>query len=233
MADFDWSNEFPMEFGGGPTLAERHYNALVSAWGKGGVAADTVDSIDAAWRQCVAKALGDLDAMAEHAALQVFPRHAEELLYYYEDVLALTPDADTSLTERQEAAQAEWTRLARADGPSIDAALRRIDERFELLAQEYDYTATTHDGRSLAPYVSPPYYGPRSGTDFPNFSDDFTVYVLLDIGGGTGGAAEQRAIARAERMLHLVLPSWCDFHVVTSVGFILDQSPLDVTALGN
>lgn len=225
---FGWHNEFPMEFGGGPTLAERHYNALVSAPGTGGVATDTEDSIDAIWRQIKATAMANLDAFAEHAALQVFPKYAEELLYYYEDVLALTPDADASLAERQAAAQAEWNRLARADGPALEAALQRIDSRMVIQDQDHDYTTATHDGRMLAGYEGPP-FGLRPGTDVPNYSDDFTVYVLFDLGNVPPTADEFRKIERAKRMLHLALSSWCDFEVLAATGFTLDESQLDLT----
>jgi len=245
MAGFGWDNPFPMEFGSGPTIVERHYDMLRRAPGKGGVAKDQEDSLDAIWRAIKATAMAALDAFAEAAAKQTHPGQAEELLYYYEDLFVLAPPVGASLTERQEAAEAEWVRLAGADGPTLEKALQRIDERFEIIDQDYEGTVATTDGRMLEPFKpllkTQPHYGGRPGTSFPNVSSDFTTYALMKLGDGVRPSVDdQRKLERARRLLGAVLPSWCDFRVLTwngadttpTPGFKLDVSLMDLTAFG-
>ena len=230
-----WGNPFPQEFGGGPTLVERHYNELVAAVGKGGTAVDKEDSLDAIWRQCKARANASLDAFSERAAIETFPGLATSLLPYYEEVLLIVPPVDSTLTERREVARRAWIREFRSDGPSLEAGLRDIDTRFTIVNQSIETTATTLEGRPFEPFSGTPSYGGNNhrSTQFPNFSDDMIVYVLFDLGAGAiPTQPERRLIVEAQTLLNDTLPSWVDFQIITANRFKLGVSRLDITGLG-
>ncbi len=74
--------------------------------------------------------------------------------------------------------------------------------------------------------------GEREYTNFPNFSDDFIVVVVFDITPKVvPGVPELKIMADVRALLNTNLPSWVFFRVITSTGFIVDISPVDVTAV--
>jgi hypothetical protein len=135
--------------------------------------------------------------------------------------------------ERQQLVQEEWIRLAESTGPALQTALLRIDPRMGLIEQDYETTATTQDGRMVAPYSGTPDYGGRDATELPNFSDDMTVFVLFDLGSGVVPSVnDRRKMAQAERLLRAVLGAWVSFDLVFARGFVLDQSLMGRTSYG-
>ncbi len=87
-------------------------------------------------------------------------------------------------------------------------------------------------GRAFEDYAgSEPFGGGRRSTLFANFSTDFMVWVLFDIGSGVlPGPTEEASLQAAAELLG-GLPTWVNFQTATADGFILDESLLDLTGL--
>jgi hypothetical protein len=232
-----------------PTREELVYRALRSAAGKGGFAEDELRSIDGLIRRVRARAIASVAEMAERAARQAFPSHATDLLPYYERLLGLTDDPDLSEDERRAAAAALYALQLAGDIPSLRAALRIIDSRFEVITAAWSTSTTTVAGRAFEDLAGDaPFGGGRESTALPNFAGALVVYVLFELGSGllasipggagedlivgTPNAAERRKMALARRLLHDVLPATNDLQIVTHRGFTLDVSPLDLTSFG-
>lgn len=229
---FGWTNPFPIELGGGPTPTEALYAALRSAVGKGG-SADDDSGIEGLWRQARASGLAMVASTGERAVLQAFPRHATDALDYYERLLGATPEVGASLLARQAEVETRYTSRVRAALPDLAADLRRIDERLSIaLFSHVESTDTVH-GRAFEDLAGTlPFGGGRRSTMFANYSTEFVVTALLDIGSGVApGPAELRSIARASELLGDSLPATHDFQILTGVGFELDVDLLDLTGL--
>lgn len=231
MGGTGWSNPFPLEFGGGPTVIEDTYRMLTSSVGKGGTCPDD-DSIMALWWQSIAKGLGCVATFDERAALQAFPNLATDLLPYYERLLLTTRDPDASEEERQQLVATRWTAGAAFLVSEIERDLQLIDARFEVVLAEDDEATITNFGRNFEDLqAAEPYGGPRKATLLPNYSSYFVISALMDLAGAAPSAAEKRSILAAQRHLSVVLPAWIGFQVVTAIGFNLDIDRLDLTAL--
>jgi hypothetical protein len=230
---FGWHNPFPFAFGGGETDDEEIYNALRAAVGIGGSAANE-DGIDGHWRACKAGALATLAGMAERAALQAFPQIATDHLPEIEAELGpeLAPRAGATDVERRLDAAAAWTRRLGADGPTLARDLALIDPRATVLEIPHELSFVTTAGKAFEPQDgSLPFGGGRTGTALPNYADEYRTTVLFNVGGLVPGPADDLVMARLRRLLAAVSPAWQDFAIVTSEGFYLDLSPLDITAM--
>jgi hypothetical protein len=233
MGGFGWQNGFPFEFGGGSTSTETIYSAMRSSVGVGGSALDDDGTIDGLWRQARASGLAAAATTGERAILQAFPGHSIDLLEYYEALLQSVPEPDDSLVERQAAVEQLWTERVRASLPDIAADLVAIDARFSVAAFAHASTTDTLLGRAFEDLAGAlPFGGGRKSTRFANYSTEFVVTVLFDIGSGVAPSlVEQRLIERARAHLNKVLPATHTFQVLTGVGFILDVDLLDLTGL--
>lgn len=232
MGGFGWQNGFPFEFGGGSTHTETIYSAVRSSVGVGGAALDDDGTIDGLWRQARSVALAAAATTGERAILQAFPMLATDLLEYYEDLLQAVPEPGDSVLERQAAVSALWTERVRASMPDIAADLLAIDDRFSVAAFGRQTTTDTLHGRAFEDLAGALPFGLRRSTRFPNYSTEFVITALFDIGSGvTPTLDEQKLIDRVKQHLNKVLPATHTFQVLTGVGFILDTDLLDLTGL--
>lgn len=231
MGGTGWSNPFPLEMGGGPTEIERTYQMLRAAEGKGAASTDD-ESIEALWRQSLAKGVGLVGTFDERAALQAFPDKATDLLPYYERLLHTEPAPTASQEERRQTAASRFTASAGFLHAEIEASLQAIDARFVVEIPDQEVCTTTHWGRWFQDYAaSEPFGGGRRSTLLPNYATEFIFIAVMDLGGAFPTPEESRAILRAQRHLAEVLPAWDAIAVVTSFGFELDIDRLDYTAL--
>lgn len=233
MGEFGWHNPFPRELGGGPTLVAVTYAALRSSVGVGGSALDDENTIDGVWRQARASAIAAARASGERAVLQAFPGHATDLLPYYEGLFALVPEDEGNLVARRLAAEQRYTAEVDSSVPGVTAALQQIDARFAIIESDHAESVETMFGRGFQDYAaSLPFGGGRKSSRFHNYSSDFVLYVLLDLGVGVvPGPAEDELLRRGADYLNTALPTWVNFQITVASGFILDQSLLDLTSL--
>jgi hypothetical protein len=118
--------------------------------------------------------------------------------------------------------------------------LKEIDSRFSVVTQTGNQIVETVPGRPFlerwigAPseHPQPAVYhnsSPFSPLDYsltPNFSTAFRVHVLFTVGYmGQLNPADSLTYAQAQRYLNSVLPTWCDFQIMTALGFVLDNDP--------
>jgi hypothetical protein len=234
MGGFGWHNPYPLEYGGGPTDIESVYTALLNAVGAypgGGAAEDEENTIDGAWRQARALGLGILGTFAERAAMQVFPDIATDHLEVYEELLGIVPGGTEQ--ERREAVATKFVELLGAAIPDIRTYLQALDGRLDVVDVPVDTATITWMGKAFEPHSGTPDYGPAKATEWPAYSDFDRLIVLLDNGGVAPSVADQRLIETVKVYLNNVLPAWMTFSILTSItGFLLDQSPLDVTGFG-
>lgn len=233
MGGLGWPNPFPLEFGGSPTVNERIYRAMRSAVGIGGSASDDENTIDGVWRQARAAGLAAVAMSGERSLMNAFPGHATDLLPYYEDLLAIVPDDEGDLPSRRAEAEFRFTREIQSAVPQIVNDLQRIDPRFSVLETPRALAIETRLGRAFEDYAGAvPFGGGRRSTRFANFSTEFILFVLFDIGDGVDpGPVETAAVQRAIDHLNDVCAGWVLFQVATADGFILDTSRLDLTGL--
>lgn len=231
MGGTGWSNPFPLEFGGGPTVIETAYRMLTNSVGKGGTSPDD-DSIMALWWQSLAKGVGLVATFDERAALQAFPDKATDLLPYYERLLLTTRDPGASEEERRQRVATRWTAAAAFLADEIERDLQIIDSRFEVVLTTETEATTTVFGRNFQDLAATePFGGGRKATLLPNYSTYFVMTALMDLAGAMPSAEEQRSLLAAQRHMSVVLSAWMGFQVVTAIGFNLDIDRLDLTAL--
>jgi hypothetical protein len=231
MGGFGWQNGFPFEFGGGSTHTETIYAALRASVGVGG-SAPVDDGVDGLWRAARAAGLAAAGTTGERAILQAFPARATDLLEYYEDLLQAVPEPGDSVLERQAVVEQLWTERVRASLPDIAADLASIDPRFTVAAFSHSTSTDTLLDRAFEDLAGALPFGGRQSTRFPNYSTEFVITALFDIGSGvTPGIPEQKLIERTKAHLNKVLPATHNFQVLTGVGFILDTDLLDLTGL--
>lgn len=232
MGGFGWHNPFPLEFGGGATHVETIYAALRSAVGIGGSAEDD-ETIEGIWRQARASGLAAAATTGERAVVNAFPGHATDLLEYYETLLGATPDLADSEIERQLVVETLWTERVRAAVPDIAADLAAIDARFSIVSVSHAEADETILGRMFEDLAGTlPFGGGRHSTLFGNYSTEFIVFVLFDIGSGnTPSTSEQHLIDLAAAHLNKTLPAHVDFQITSGFGFELDLDLLDLTGL--
>lgn len=232
MAGFGWHNGWPFQWGGGPSDAEAIYRAMRNAVGEGGSGPE--DGIEDSWRQARAIGLAAAGAGNLRATLQAFPQHATDGLPYFEDVLGLPAGPDEHLVERQARAAAAWHSERSGVLPDVLLELQRIDPTFAYLHPEWEKSSTTRHGRFFAPRDGSAPFGFADGRDstaWPNESDMFRIIALLPVADPDHGPRVLRKLEQARALLGDALPAWEDFHLVTSTGFNLDSSPLDLTGL--
>jgi hypothetical protein len=237
MGGYGGLNPWPLEYGGGPTEEETVYDAMRRAVGDG-FPAPNENGIDGNWRMCRAMGIAALGTGGERAALQALPNLATDHIPVYEDLLGITPTVDEpDETRRQNNARA-FTRKVQADVPELTVQLTTIDARLSIQEVPYDEGVIVNYGKSFEPQDgSPSFGGGRRSTAFPNYSTEFIVRVLFDLGMFPAPTSAEAAIIRkVKAFLNEVLPSWVSYSISTGggiagTGFILDQSLLDVTAM--
>ncbi len=228
-------NPCPFRVGGGPTPSSKAYAFLRNAVGDGGSAADD-SGIDGLWRRSRAKGLAAAGSSKRRAILQFCPHLATDAIPYYERVLGLTPAPGESLAARREAIVAEWTAQLDAAIPQIRIQLEALDPRIVLLDVPEARTRYTQFGRAFAP-LDPSLegvFGMNGYSITPNYATDFVLIVHFNVGYiGAFTVADARIRERIVALMLKVLPSWVSFRIVTDTGFILDESPLDLTGFGS
>jgi hypothetical protein len=216
-------NPCPLRVGGGKSETHRAYDVIRSAVGRGGSA--PYDSMEDSWRRARARGLAAATSAGRRAVYDYFPHLTTDGLRYHERVLGITPPVGSSEAARRDVVVEQWTAQFSATIPSLTEQLQRIDSRFSIIAVPSDQFVTTVMGEAFGPD-----FGGIGYSVAPNYSTGFVLHVLLDVGPNPPPTV-LRAVERAKRLLRRRVPSWVDYHVVTSVGFILDTSPLDLTGL--
>jgi hypothetical protein len=237
LAYIGGSNPIPRQVGGGKALVERIYWAMRAAVGEGNYAVETppASTIEGAWRWARAQALASAQA-DERAVMQMYPDRATDMIEVYEEILGITAPSASSDEERRQEIVRRWVLAVTAVQEELEDELQLIDPLFSIIYSSYDASDTTEAGRAFEDYLpadpaasGPPFNGGRSSTDWPNYSADFIVIVLYDIGAGVLSAEQLRRVEQAKEVLNRALPAWVAFSIIVNPtgGFILDQSPLD------
>lgn len=212
---FGWHNPWPLEWGGGPTEDEKTYEAMRSAVGNLAAVDDT--GIDGLWRQCRAGAYASASTFVERAVLQAFPQVATDSLPLWEDFLRIIPTSDQTDEDRRQAVVTAYTSRSLADGADVAARLKAIDGRISVLSIPFSQATTVMMGGSFEAAA-------------PNYSSEFLIPVQIAIT-GSPTQADRESMTTGAKYLDETLPAWVDYYVVTGVGFTLDLSLLDTTAL--
>jgi hypothetical protein len=223
---YGWQGGWPLQWGGGPSQIEKINAALFASVGRGHAAEQ--DGIEWLWRQSRAAALASISLMAERAVAQHDPALATDALPYYRELFALPDSLGDQLA--REAADDRYHTQPAVDVPSVVAKLQRIDSRFSIVERPWSASATTINGRAFEDWDQALPYGiGRGDTVAPNYSNALDLVVLFDITDAPTGPLEAAALSAARDYLDDVLPSWVDYSIMGSSGFVLDQSPLDWT----
>ncbi len=235
MARFGRYGKFPLRFGGEPSPQRKAFDALRSLEGTGLYPPDDLlgdQTIDGAWHQAIASGLGLVSTIGEAAIWQAFPNTVSDLLPEYERILNVAPPLNASDETRRQLIVPKWLGDIKSDYPDLAAALTQLDARFTLEAPNHTLARTSDFGKVIDEQAGPGTFRGGSTSQYPNYSDDFIMNVLLDVGEGvpatgTVGAAK----ASGEQLLADSIPAWCDYNVILDVGFTLDISLLDVTGM--
>jgi hypothetical protein len=215
-------NPVPFRVGGGPTPTQRAYATLRNAVGEGGSAPND-RGVEGLWRRSEAKGLAASASHCRRALLQSSPLYATDLLPYYERILGIVPDADSTEAQRRDVVVPLWTKRANNATPVALEQLQRIDPRLSILALTHSGAAVTQYGRAfgpLSPELELPAFGLTSGhVRYPNYSTDLVVRVLFATGhAGPLTNAEATIVQRVRVLLRDLLPSTVDFTIVTDDG---------------
>lgn len=220
-----WQNPLPLQVGGGTTPTEAAYAQLLDALGEGWLPDELDRTVVGDWLASEALGLAAIASFDERAALQYFPDRATDAVGAFERMLGLTTGGD-DLAPRIAANAAAWTSVASAEGPELREALQAIDPRADLLVTSFAQEDATQSGRPNGD-AGEPYGDARLASEWPNYGGMFHVRVLFDVGyDGPLGAADLLVDARIKEHLCKVLPSVCDFAVITERGFRAGHSPL-------
>ena len=235
-------NPLSLQLGGGPSPQEQVYDAMFQNVGDGIQAGP--DTLVEKWRWARARGIAAF-TQDNRVVAQAFPDISTGFLGVWEDILEISPDPTASIAQRQATVLAEYTRAIDASYPKLRSQLQSIDALMDILLIPPDLTRTTVPGRAFqdwdpndAQASGPPFnlVGAAAGTSgpnvtsFPNFSDDFILFVLFNVGVGALTVENQRRFAEGQNELNESLPAWVDFRLFTACGFILDQDLLDITA---
>lgn len=228
-------NPCPFRVGGGPTPSSKAYGQIRRALGEGGSAPDDT-GLDGLWRRSRAKGLAAATSSKRRALLQAFPHLATDAVPFYERATGHVAAPDESETARREAVASLWAAQLEVDLPSLSDELAAIDPRITLLAPSYATETISHFGRVFGPLDpslgEPPFGATPAHSIAPNFATTFLVRVKFAVGyTGALTTDDARIYERCKARLRDILPSWVNFSVVTSTGFILNQSPLDLTGM--
>jgi len=235
MAALGRFGKFPFRFGGEPSLQRKAFDALVTIEGVGFTPGDDPlgdQTIDGAWHQAIASGLGALASFGEAAVWQAFPTTVSDLIPEYERILDIIPPLDASDESRRQVITHEWLGNINSDFTGLLADLRAVDSRFAIQAPDHFISRGTDFGKVFDPLVGELGFGGAGASRYPNFSDDYSMNVLLDVGEGvpaTGTIGQLRT--RGEQIISDSIPAWCDYNLFLDAGFVLDRSLLDVTAL--
>jgi hypothetical protein len=238
MAKLGGFCKLPFPLGGDPSPSAKIYNALKGTLvGEGVAPADDyeVTTFDGLWRAAKAQGLAALQAVDEAAHWQGFPSTVTDEIRSYEEILGVAP-SELSENERRQRVVELWTLKSKGDYITIGLKLEALDSRFSMVIPDRDDAGTVVPGKALdaadTPDAAGNYAGSRTCTLWPNFSDDYVVRVLLDVGAGvppTGSIGE--LYAQAFTILDDSLPAWNDFQIQFETGFSLGLSLLDLTGL--
>lgn len=229
-----------LALGGGPSPQDEVYDAMFQNVGDGIQGPE--DSLVEKWRRARARGIAAF-TQDDRATAQAFPEISTDFLPVWEDILDIPLDPSASVSERQATVLLAYTRTIDASFPKLTTELQSIDSLMSIILVPHDFVRTTVPGRAFQDWNTsasnasgPPFNLGLSAvgddaTGFPNFSDEFILTVLFDVGVGVLTVANQRSFAEAQALLNESLPAWVDFRLHTACGFILDQDLLDVTLL--
>lgn len=230
----------PLSFGlgGGPSPQEQAYDTSYQSVGDG-IQAEPGSLVEE-WRMARARGLAAFD-MDDRAAAQAFPDLSTDFLPVWEEILRVYAPPGSSDEERRQVITEAYTRYISAAYDAIDTSLKEVNELIEVLILPYEYTRTTVTGRAFEDWdpADPKATGPAfdansvagdNATFYSNFSDDFIVSVLFDVGSSILTPTNQRALQEVYKRLNEILPAWVDFRIFSACGFILDDDILDETA---
>lgn len=228
-------NSLPLQVGGSPTRFEKAYTALQRMVGKNGYSTDD-NEIEALWRQAKADAMACLETFDERAALQASPLSATDHIPLYENEQKIVGSDRQPDEDRRQAIATSMRTTPESWTDGLLSTLRAIEPNVEILMLPWENLTTTQAGRWYAPFEPTPnddFGGGRLGTQWPSFSDAYRVIVHMPLSNGAAPNVEQRRkVSQIQTTLYDVVPGWHDFRVIHSVGFILDESCLDITAFG-
>jgi hypothetical protein len=249
-------NPFPFQVGGGPSRAEIAYETLRKMVGTNGYSAEE-GSLEAEWRKSKTMGLVALGSFDERATNQAFPHVATDHLVLFEKMLGIVPDETKTDEERRDVVVPDYTGVPEVWYSQLVAQLQRVDERADVLLPTWKTRGVTMPGRAFGAFnpvpgfqydavasVQNPAWSPgdtehpeslaRTFTHFPAASDVHRAIVHFDIGSGVEPSRDINAkVAIMKTMLNELLPAWVDFRIIYAVGFILDESLLDVTGFGS
>ena len=231
MGGWGRQNPWPIQWGGGRSIFEQLWDALRAMLGDGGPGPR--GSLEDAWREAKVSGLVKVVTMPERAALQALPIKATDHIEVYETLLGV-PRADTQL-QRQQAISAAWTESLSAVISRLQDRLVAIDADLSILTVDVAESHIFHFGASFeVDFGNFPFRPSGSASalesSYPMFSGHFIIYVLWqNQPGGIPPAATRDLV---ERELNKSLPAWVDWKIITKIGFVLDQDPLDLTAFG-
>lgn len=232
MAGTGWKNPMPALVGGAPAATEQVYLALRVAVGPYGCS--TEGTFEDMWRAAKATALAAAASIYERAFNNAFPSRSTDWLPYFERVLGVVPPEGSNATQRRIVVTALWNARSDASGPAMQDQLQAIDSRFQTIRVDPANALVTWWGRAIEPYDgSDPMGLAGPGTEFPACSSHNRLHALMELGSGVLPTGEEAdAIQAANNLMGDVLPAWCDHQVATHIGFVLDESLLDVTGFG-
>jgi hypothetical protein len=219
------------ELGGDDSPEEKAYNALRSNVGEGGSAL-SFETVEDSWRWSKSIGLAAIAAFDERALWQFWPETATDRIKNHEEILGLVAAPGDTEEDRRQANSTLWYAKPRVDGPSLRSELTDIDDRLSVLEPTEDSSATTYHGKAFEDYLGDDPFdvvGDFKCTLFPNYSDGFVVHVLFDVPSVSN--QEEVIMTRAGERMNTLLPSWVDYRFATSIGFFLDDSPLDLTGM--
>jgi hypothetical protein len=221
-------NPCPFVIGEGPTPLESAYQSLREAVGaKAGIAGGKSfadGGIEDARRYCRALVIAAAASLQEAALAEFFAITTTYRLREWEDILHL-PHQDDAEAGRQAAAAVAYAKLY-GDLPRLREQLRaRFDPSINLTLIAREDQVTTMIGKTLADRTGTVYFGTRGVQIAPNYS---TAWVLNVSWPGTRTPDE---LALISRVVSRVIPSWVDFQITGSTGFVLGTSLLGQTTL--
>lgn len=221
----------PLEVGGSPDLPTRCYDVLRAAVGVGGSAEDDT-GIDGCWRMARAIGMSIGIASIERAAFNFVPAHATDNLDGFATHVKAIRYPGESDGELRDEVVALYPAPSRNDSRSLVAMLEGIDPRLSIQLASESVEWVSDDGRSFGPTtdVGEGYYGPTGASGYALYTSRCLLRVLFDVGHTTAlSNDESRVVALVRKRLRAVLPSWWDFRIVTSIGFLAGVSPVGLT----
>lgn len=228
-------NPLPLKIGGGPSSTEQANTVIKQAVGIGGASPD--GTIRAEW--FLARARGLASSIADERAInQAFPDTTIDHLPVYEEILDTPPAPEDSDQTRRDNNTRKWTSTASAVTADLESELHYIDENFDIVNINRDYTTVTQLGRAFQdenpsdPDASGPPFNIGKQTDYPNYSNEFVCNVNYAVTGAPT-ANDLKKMEEARAVLRDRLPSWIEFEVFKGLGFFLDIDLLDLGAFGD